>query len=165
VSDTFTALALKIEETPLSLAMAESAWLFPTVESLHVIGLTLVVGSIAIVDLRLLGLASRSRAPQELFRAALPVTWGAFLVAAITGLLLFAAKPTSYLGNPFFLAKIALLALAGLNMAAFHRVLEPQLAGAPGGPAASVGVRVAAGTSLALWTAIVVCGRWIGFSI
>ena len=61
-----TALALQVEATPLSLAIAESDWLFPALESAHVAALALVVGSISIVDLRLLGVASRQRAPGDL---------------------------------------------------------------------------------------------------
>ena len=159
-----TALALQVEATPLSLAIAESDWLFPALESAHVAALALVVGSISIVDLRLLGLASKRRAPDELTAAVLPLTWAGFAVAATSGLLMFAAKPTSYLENPFFLGKLALLAAAGLNVALFHLVLGRRLASV--GPGAlPVPIRISAGVSLTLWVAIVAFGRWIGFSL
>lgn len=154
-----------LEATPFSLAMAESAWLFPAAESAHVIALTLVVGSISIVDLRLLGVASRRRSAPELAAAILPLTWVAFAGAVVTGALLFAAKPTSYLANPFFLGKLALLALAGLNMAAFHLLLARRLDGASGHTPPPLPVRISAGLSLSLWVAVVGFGRWIGFSI
>jgi hypothetical protein len=159
------ALAQWIETTPLSLAVAESDWLFPALESTHVAALALVVGSISIVDLRLLGLASRGRSPTELGAAALPLTWIGFGFAVATGVLMFLAKPTSYLANPFFLIKIGLLALAGLNMAAFHVAFAGNLAGAGAHLPPPPAVRVSAALSLLLWVSIVACGRWIGFTI
>jgi hypothetical protein len=157
-------LALQVEATRLSLAIAESDWLFPTLEAAHVAALALVVGSISIVDLRLLGLASRRRAPEELAAAVLPLTWIGFAFAATSGLLMFAAKPTSYLANPFFIGKLALLAAAGLNVALFHLVLGRRLASV-GRDLLPVPIRISAGVSLTLWVAIVAFGRWIGFSL
>lgn len=158
-------LAQWVETTPLSLAIAESEWIFPSLESAHVIAVALVVGSIAILDLRLLGVASRGRSAAELAEAALPLTWTGFVFAVASGVLMFAAKPTSYLGNPFFLIKLALLAAAGLNMLMFHGLIERQLHAA--GPLAPppAAVRVSAALSLSLWVAVVAFGRWIGFTI
>lgn len=159
-----TALAW-LEATPLSTAIAESAWLFPALEAAHVIGLTLVVGLIAVVDLRLLGLASLAWSAQALNRAILPLTWGGFGLAALSGALMFASKPSSYLANPFFIAKLALLALAGLNVALFHRFLWPRVETGEAAALASPALKASAAASLTLWIAIVALGRWIGFTI
>ena len=149
-----------LSQTPLSIALTDSASAFPAIESLHVIALALVVGSIFIVDLRLLGLASRERDAADLIRAVLPVTWAAFALAAATGLLLFAANPDSYSGNFYFLGKLCLLGLAGLNMVLFHvfahRHLQVEGALAP---------KLSGAVSLTLWVTIVAFGRMIGFTL
>ena len=146
--------------TRLSIALTDSSWAFPAIESLHVIAITLVVGSIMIVDLRLLGLASRDRDPRELIGAILPITWIAFATALVTGSLLFAANPISYAANFYFLGKAALLAAAGFNMLLFHlfahRHLDRERAVLP---------KLSGGASLLLWVTIVAFGRWVGFTL
>lgn len=149
-----------LSETRLSIALTDSEWAFPAIESLHVVALTLVVGSIAIVDLRLLGLASKQRDPAELIRSILPVTWIAFALAAMTGLLLFAANPISYTANFYFLGKLGLLAAAGVNMLIFHRFAQRLLA-----TEGALAPRVSGAVSLTLWVTIVAFGRWIGFTL
>ena len=153
-------LATWLSETRLSVALTDSELAFPTIESLHVIALTLVVGSIAIVDLRLLGLASRGRDASELIRSVLPITWIAFALAAVTGLLLFTANPISYSANFYFIAKLCLLAVAGLNMILFHVFAHRHLA-----TEGALTPKISGGVSLALWVTIVAFGRWIGFTL
>lgn len=152
--------AIWLSETRLSAALTDSPAAFPAIESLHVIAITLVVGSIMIVDLRLVGLASRTRDPRDLIGAVLPVTWIAFVVAAVTGGLLFSANPISYSANFYFLGKLSLLVLAGINMIGFHlfshRHLDREGAVLP---------KLSGGASLALWVVIVAFGRWIGFTL
>jgi len=152
-----------LEATPIAVTVAENDVLFPCIESLHVLAITLVVGSIFIVDLRLLGLASRERAADRLMQEVLPLTWGAFALAATTGLLMFAAKATTYGHNRLFLTKLALLGLAGLNAATLHfvtgRRIESWTTETP------LAARVAGGVSLTLWAGVVTCGRWVGFTL
>src|SRR5271154_1771509 len=88
----------------------ESVWLFPTIETVHVFALVLVVGSIMTVDLRLLGLANKERSFSSLSSAVLPWTWACFGVAAVAGFLMFSSKAVIYFGNiPFRLKMICLL--------------------------------------------------------
>src|SRR5438067_12141479 len=100
-----------LEATALATEIRENEVLFPWVESVHVLAIALVVGSISIVDLRLLGLASRDRPVAKLTGDILPCTWVAFAFAVATGVLLFSAKATGYAGNFFFRGKLILLAL------------------------------------------------------
>jgi hypothetical protein len=141
----------------------ESGWLFPTIETIHVFALVLVVGSIMTVDLRLLGIANRDRRFSHLAAEMLPWTWVAFAIAATTGSLMFSSKAVTYFGNIPFRLKMLCLLLAGLNMLAFHllgtRRLEAWDLGKP--PKAA---RFAGGASLLLWALIVAAGRWIGFT-
>lgn len=155
----------KLYDTGFATSIRESATLFPTIESIHVLAITLVVGSIAIVDLRLLGLASRRRAVTRLTGEVLPITWLAFVVAVITGLALFSSNAVKYSHNTFFLAKMALLVLAGLNMIVFHFITSRDIQRWDESPAVPGGVRLAGAFSLTLWIAIIVCGRWIGFTM
>ena len=141
----------------------ESVWLFPTIETVHVFALVLVVGSIMTVDLRLLGLANRERPFSELAGEMLPWTWVAFTIAAGAGFLMFSSKAVIYYGNIPFRLKMCCLLLAGINMALFHllgiRHLETWDRKQP--PALA---KFAGGASLLLWTTIVAAGRWIGFT-
>jgi hypothetical protein len=153
-----------LQATPISTTIRESDWVFPTIECVHVIAFVIVVGSIFVVDLRLVGLASRRRRASELTSEILPLTWSAFVVAAAAGLLLFVAKPVTYTANAFFLSKLVLLALAGMNMAAFHLFVDKPLSGvAPGAPE-PLAAKVSGLLSLLLWIGIVACGRVIGFT-
>jgi hypothetical protein len=152
-------------ETPLATAIREGGNLFPWIESVHVLAITLVVGSISIVDLRLLGLVWKGRAVSRLLSEVLPLTWVAFIVAAITGTLLFTSNALKYADNHFFQAKMALLIVAGLNMLAFHVITSRGMEAWDVSPRVPAGVRAAGGISLALWIAIIACGRWIGFTM
>ena len=160
---TILELCTWLEESTLGLAITESEWLFPTIETLHVLALALVIGSIAMLDLRLLGVSNRDRGVIQLAEDTLPWTWSAFVVAAITGALMFISAATSYYDNVPFRIKLVLLALAGLNMAIFHftayRAAHDWNFTLPTPQSA----RIAASLSLLFWVGVVVAGRWIGF--
>jgi hypothetical protein len=152
-----------LQNLPLPTEIRESDWLFPTIETVHVLALALVVGSISMVDLRLLGFAGRSRPVSQVMAQALPWTWGAFIAAALAGVLLFSSKAVTYYGDLPFRIKMACLMLAGINMLYFHRFTLRRLAGWDLGPPPA-GARLAGGASLSLWIIIVAAGRWIGFT-
>jgi hypothetical protein len=152
-------------DTPIATAIRESGTLFPWIESAHVLAITLVVGSISIIDLRLLGLVWKPRAVSKLLTEVLPLTWAAFVVAAITGSLLFASNAVKYTQNHFFQAKMILLVVAFLNMLAFHVVTARGMESWDSSPRVPPAVRAAGGVSLLLWIAVIACGRWIGFTM
>jgi hypothetical protein len=155
-----------LEATPIAQAIAESETLFPWIECIHVLAITLVVGSIAIVDLRLIGFASRNHAVTRLTKDVLPCTWIAFLAAAITGGLLFISKATTYGHNFYFLGKMILLVLAGTNMAIFHLLISRDIERWGSTPHTTpMPAKVAGACSLCLWIAVVAFGRWIGFTL
>jgi hypothetical protein len=152
-------------ETTIATAIREDGNLFPWIESVHVLAITLVVGSISIVDLRLIGLVWKGRAVSRLLSEVLPVTWVAFVLAAVTGALLFSSNAEKYTSNHFFQAKMILLVVAFVNMIAFHIVTARGMEAWDTSPKVPVGVRAAGGISLGLWIAIIACGRWIGFTM
>src|SRR4030081_680805 len=80
-----------LQTTTVATAISENEIIFPWIECVHVLAIVLVVGTISIVDLRLLGIASPERAVRRLMRDVIPYTWGAFAAAAITGFLMFAS--------------------------------------------------------------------------
>jgi hypothetical protein len=152
-------------DTPLGTAIRESGSLFPWIESVHVLAITLVVGSIGAVDLRLLGIASKGRAVSRLLEEILPLTWTSFIVAAITGSLLFTSNAVKYSHNPFFISKMILLVIAGCNVGVFHLVTARGIEAWDESPNVPPAVRVAGAVSLALWLGVIVTGRWIGFTM
>lgn len=152
-----------IEAWPLSQAISGGELLFPAIEVAHVMAIALVVGSIMLVDLRLLGWRGRDVAVGRLMGEVLPWTWMAFAVAVATGLLMFVSSAVRYGEMGWFQAKLALIALAGLNMIAFHRGSGQLAAQWGAGQPAPAGARLAGGVSLLVWIGVVICGRWIGF--
>ncbi len=152
-----------LEHRPFAIAIAESTWLFPITETVHVLALTVVIGSVAMMDLRLLGVGNKDRAVSDVISSSLPWAWSAFAVAFVAGSLLFTSKAANYYENTPFRIKMVCLALAAINMLVFHLFTARGMAtwdhGRP-----PLGARVAAGLSLALWVVIVASGRWIGFT-
>ena len=131
-------------------------WAFPIVESLHFMGLALSIGTIAIVDLRLLGLGMRRQTASQLARDLDPWTRAGFAVMLITGPLMFSADAVVYHNNPAFQFKMTCLLLALL----FHFTIHRKVTRSDVSPTAA---RLAGGLSLALWTAVVGGGRMIAF--
>lgn len=154
-----------IEYSDLGITIAESTWMFPTLETLHVIALVTVLGMIAIVDLRLIGVSSRALAVTKLSKDTLPWVWGAFGLAAITGGLLFISKASSYVINPYFLWKMVMLALAGMNMMYFHFFTYRTVEHWDLDPSVPLGAKIAGGLSLVFWLLVVFFGRAIGFTL
>ncbi len=154
-----------LQDTAIATAIREGESLFPWVECVHVLALTLVIGSIAIVDCRLLGLTSRDRSVTQTTAGTLPVTWCAFVVAAATGGLLFCSNATTYAHNGYFQVKLLLIGLAGVNMGAYHMFLGRRSDAWHTPALTPVRARLVGAISLGLWIAIAACGRWIGFTI
>ena len=161
----FAGLISYLENSALADNIRENDLLFPLIESVHVVAICLVVGSILAVDLRLLGLASLNRPVSRVTAGILPLTWGAFVVAVASGGLLFISNATKYLGNGFFVAKLCLIAAAGLNMAMFHFISAKDLPRWENDRRPPLPARLAGGVSIVLWIAVVACGRWIGFTM
>jgi hypothetical protein len=153
------------ENSALADSIRENDILFPLIESIHVVAICLVVGSILAVDLRLLGLASINRSVSRVADGILPLTWVAFAVALASGSLLFISNATKYLENGYFDAKICLIGMAGLNMAVFHLISAKELPRWESQIRLPFPARLAGGLSILLWVAVVACGRWIGFTM
>jgi len=158
-------ILILIYSNPLAETIRENEVLFPWIEALHVLAITLVVGSIALVDLRLIGVRALNRAISNISEELLPITWTAFLVAAITGAILFTSNALSYSQNFYFISKIILLGLAGINMMCFQFIIGKNLDRWNHYKQLPIAARIAGGISLTLWISIIFCGRWIGFTL
>ncbi len=161
----FSDLVAFFEDSGIADAIRENDTLFPFIESVHVVAISLVVGSILALDLRLLGFASVGRPVSRLANAILPVTWGAFAIAVTTGFLLFISNASKYLSNGYFDAKIVLICAAGLNMIVFHAFSAKDMPQWEKHEKLPFPARAAGALSILLWIAVVACGRWIGFTM
>jgi hypothetical protein len=154
-----------VEDTGLAQWVREDAFAFPLLEAIHVAAVMMVAGTIALLDLRLLGLASGNRAVTRLSGEVLPWTWAGFLIAAVSGTMLMTGQAGAYAGNAQFRLKMALMAAAAVNMLVFHLVTWRRIGQWDhdvGPPAAA---RLAGALSLLLWIGVVVSGRWVGWTI
>lgn len=137
---------------------------FPIIESLHVVAIALVFGTILIVDLRLLGLASTSRPFTAVAHDLLKLTWGGFVLAVITGVLLFLPNATTLWLNFEFRTKMMLLLLAGINMLVFELVTVRRVGVWDITVPPPNAARIAGLLSIGLWGGVIVYGRLIGFA-
>lgn len=153
-----------LEASPVGDFVASSSWAFPTLECVHVLAITTVVGTVAIMDLRLLGATSSRYGVIETSRDTLRWTWGAFVLALITGLLLFVSKASTYVRVPWFQWKLILMALAGVNMAVFHlSVAWKTVDQWDTDPVLPRAAKIAGALSLSLWVVVVFVARVVGF--
>ena len=152
-----------INDTDMAEAFRESVWLFPAIETVHVIAIVLVVGAIARLDLRLLGLVWKDRPVTDVQDEMLPWSWWAFAIATVFGILLWTTKPIMYFRMPFFDVKMILILLAGINMLVFHHLTSNSVTLWNHDRVPPLAVRAAGGLSLAFWVSVVICGRFIGF--
>ena len=144
-------------------AIRESDYAFSIIESVHVLGITVLFGTIAILDLRMLGLVLRRISVTRVARTVFPITWTGFSIMFASGFLLFWSEAAKNYTNPAFRIKIVLLALAGLNPLIFHtsvyrRVQEWEVL-----EISPWRERAAAIASLTLWSGVIIAGRAIAY--
>lgn len=134
--------------------IAAHPWLYPALEVVHIVGIGLLLGSLVLVELRMLGLAPLlPLAP--LARFGLKLTLVGFAIAACSGSLMFLSQPGELLASPPFLLKMGLLLAVGANALAFHW--------RDGLGRADLFARLQTLASLGIWLAVIICGRWIAY--
>ena len=159
-----TALLKSLELTGLATGIRNSLYYFPMLEATHVIGLSVVFGTILIVDLRLLGIASRQRNFDHLSQDLMKWTWAAFVLVVITGALMFTTNARVYADNTAFRIKLILIALAGVNMAMFEFTAGKRIHLWGGDPKAPAVGRITGALSIFLWICVIFAGRVVGFT-
>jgi predicted membrane protein len=160
----FLSLCRGLQDTAFAIAVRESTLLFPLIEGLHVLAITFLVGSVAVVDLRLLGIRAFAGSIRQLMVDVLPFTWTAFAIAILTGAALFSSDAEQYSHNVSFQLKIVLLGLVGLNALVFHGLTCRTLDRWDEATYTPWSARAAGIASLIFWIGIVACGRGIGFA-
>jgi len=151
-----------LEGTAVAVAMRQWLWLYPIVEIAHILGFVVLVGAAVLFDLRLLGLARHLRVT-DLARYHLRWARLALVLIAPTGLLMFTAHATEMAVNPAFQVKLALIVLAGVNAAAFHRGVFRSVGSWDRDVVSPGGAKLAGALSLALWTGLIACGRLLAY--
>jgi uncharacterized membrane-anchored protein len=151
-----------LESLPLAVAMRHDLWLYPVIEIAHIAGFVVLVGSIVVLDLRLLGF-SRTLPVRSMTRHVLPWTFAALLLIVPTGLLMFIAHASDFITNRAFQLKLLMILFAAVNAGVFHTTVYrtvPQWDKDAAPPAA---VKVHAALSLVLWFSVLACGRLLAY--
>lgn len=153
-----------LEGSSLAGAVRESSWLYPAVETGHILGFVVLVGAAVVFDLRVLGV-SRAIPIAPLARLLLLCARASLPVVFVTGATLFVTNATATAANPVFRVKLLLIAAALANALAF-RGGAPFRAAAPADPGrkSPTRARLAAALSLLLWTGVIVCGRLLAYT-
>ena len=161
--ESLTVLSDWLAATALSQALASHLWVVPTLQSIHILAIGVILASSAMLNMRIAGIIGREQSLRELAVRFYPWIWGALGVLVVTGLLQIMAEPARELLNWVFWTKMALVVGAVACAAPVRRLVEDcryrDLA-----PGKRRVLRTCALVSLALWVAIVTCGRWIAYA-
>lgn len=138
-----------------------TAWGWPVIETLHFLGLSLLIGTVGLFDLRMMGLA-RGVSMKALHGL---VPWGVagYALNVTTGVMFVTSDPGQYLFNPAFQTKLALMGIAGINVLIFYRFVFGSVRRADADARAPRVAKVAAAISLTCWIGVIVCGRLITY--
>jgi len=155
------ALEVALRTSPPGVWVRHSVWGWPVLESLHFMGMSVLIGTIGLFDLRLLGFARG--VPYAALHRLIPLGIGAYTLNLLTGLVFLAGMPDQYLWNPAFRFKVTFMAVAGLNVLFFYtRVFRRLQQLAPDTPP-PLGARVAGAVSLTMWIGVMSAGRLLTF--
>jgi hypothetical protein len=152
-----------LEQSSVGTSVRDSTWLFPIIETIHILGIAMLVGSTSVLDLRLMGLTYRDQPVSKLAWRFLPWAWAGFVLQVITGGLLFASEATKMYDNLGFRLKMLLIVVAGLNALVFHSIAYQSVDKWENDPVGPVSARAAGLISILLWFGIVFFGRWIAY--
>jgi hypothetical protein len=150
-----------IESSWLGVTTRDVVWMFPTFEILHFMGLCVLIGTVLVMDLRLLGVLRSIPMRQAL--SFTPIALGAFAVNLLSGIGFFCSDPFRYAPNAAFNWKMALVLLAGLNALWFLLTRHRRLAELPDGGDADLTSRIIAALSLIIWFTVIVLGRFMPY--
>ncbi len=152
-----------LENTPVSLIIQSVSWIIPLVQSIHIMAVTVIVGSVLAVDMKLLGAVGRGSPISGATRRFLPWIWVALVVLLLTGATLTAAEPKRELLNWVFRLKMVLIVLVCAVTGAFQVTVSRNASAWGNTPSNQWQARLLAIGTLAIWITIIFCGRWIGY--
>jgi hypothetical protein len=155
------ALATWLETSKLAVFINNTNWLWSICETLHFIGMALLIGCVGILDLRMLGVG-KELAVGPLHRL-IPYGIAGFLLNVITGIMFFVAIPRQYMYNVSFIAKVSLIAIAGINVLVFYATVYKAAERLGPGDDAPLKAKIAAVVSLTSWFGVMYFGRMLPF--
>lgn len=153
--------ASRLETTRLSMFINNTNWIWATCETLHFMGMALLIGCVGILDLRMLGVGKRLAAGP--LHRLIPDGIAGFVINLITGVIFFVAIPTQYISNVAFIAKMGLIMIAGLNVLIFYATVYRAAEGLGPGDDAPLKAKIAAAVSIAAWFGVMYFGRMLPF--
>ena len=152
-----------LDQTSIGTAIRQSLWLFPAIETVHLLGMAALLATVTFLDLRLLGWTGKAQPISKLAARLIPLAWLSFGVQFATGALLFSSEAVKIYGNPAFRLKILLLLLAGVQALVFQTLTSKSLPAWDNRPSLPAAAKAMGAISLLLWAGIVTAGRFIGF--
>jgi hypothetical protein len=164
IAQSLASFCVWLDQTALSQAIQTHAWVVPTVQTIHILSIAEVMGSVFMIDLRLVGILDRAQPVERVFERFLPFIWWPLLILLATGTVLIIGEPERSLRNPVFQLKVILILAAVIVTTAIVRTSRSsataEIAQNPRLP-----VRLLAALSLAIWVGIIFAGRWIAYYI
>jgi hypothetical protein len=152
-----------LHDTSFGTLIRESTWAEPIIETIHVLTLTVFLGFVILLDLRLLDLALRQTPVSRVFKQLNPYLFAAFGIMLVTGISLFAGDPVLFYGTIFFKLKMVMLLAAALNVVVFNFTLGRTLPLWDTLTRTPRGAKITGIVSLVLWISVVACGRGIAY--
>lgn len=146
-----------LQNTPVAIFVAEVLWAYPLLETLHTLGMAMLLGSLGLINLRVLGYKSALSLIGT--RDLLPIAWIGFTINAASGLLLFTSDAMTFFASNTFRVKISLIVLAGINAAILGRRIYGEHADSIELGETTSSLKLLAGSSLVFWVIAVICGR------
>lgn len=153
-----------LQDTSLGTALRESTWVFPIVEGTHLLAISLSVGTLIVMDLRLAGLLFKNEPVSGVTKAVMPISLIGFTIMFATGVLLFWCQAVKAWGSIYFKIKLALLLLAGLNALTFELTVRRTSAAWDSDPVPPLRARLAGFTAIVLWAGIICAGRTMAYN-
>lgn len=153
-----------LEATSLGLLVRESLWGFPIIVAVHIMGLTLSIGTLVWFDLRLLGVSMQGHRASAMYRRLMPWMFTGFAMMLVSGFMLLAGFATAAYDNVYFRIKVAAMLLAALNAFVYHRFTERRIAQWDAG-APPTGARAAGLVSIGVWAVVIIAGRMMSYTM
>ena len=160
----FRPLADWISTTPVSVALQNHSWMVATSQSIHILGICVLFSSACVINTRILGLGARGRTVSQLTDTLVPWMWRALTVLVITGFIQILAEPVRQFVTPAFWAKMVMIVIVATMTAMYARSVRRGAADWDEASSRHAGAKLFAIVSTLLWFAIIVCGRFIGYT-
>jgi hypothetical protein len=160
----FRPLADWISDTPLSKTLQDQAWVVPTSQSIHILAVSIVFGSACMINLRLLGVGRSGRSVSQLSNTLVPWMWRGLAVLLVTGLIQTITEPVRQFVTPMFWAKMMMILVVATMTAFYAKAVRRNASAWDAAASRPVRAKVFAVLSTLLWLAIIVCGRFIGYT-